>query len=367
MVERWFAALTEKQIRRGAHRSVRELETAIKTYLAISNESPKPSPGPRAPTRFSLPSPAFVSGLQIQDTSIEGYNWARSESDFVKNVEWAKTFRSLLGKSTVQNNHMYWTDLWAAEFRLAPKSDYAELRAQVAEDLSRLERMPEPWSRSMMADIATGYRLTKRPEAAEEIEKRLDPNGEAHKADQAFMKEGWDSATAVSQVPAKPASTAKPAVTTAYKVAPWNSVNKAMNEMNLRDVAGRTWTLADIRGKMTLVTAWATWCGPCRGELPSVQKLYELAKTRNDIQVITLNFDEDPGLVEPFLAACHYTFPVLMSARDYAASHVAGELGIPQNWLVDHTLILSEKSIGFDSMIPDWPKAMLDKLNPSRQ
>jgi transposase len=41
MVERWFAALTEKQIRRGAHRSVRELETAIKTYLAVSNESPK--------------------------------------------------------------------------------------------------------------------------------------------------------------------------------------------------------------------------------------------------------------------------------------------------------------------------------------
>ena len=41
MVERWFAALTEKQIRRGAHRSVRELETAIKTYLAVSNESPQ--------------------------------------------------------------------------------------------------------------------------------------------------------------------------------------------------------------------------------------------------------------------------------------------------------------------------------------
>jgi len=41
MVERWFAALTEKQIRRAAHRSVRELETAIKTYLTLSNESPK--------------------------------------------------------------------------------------------------------------------------------------------------------------------------------------------------------------------------------------------------------------------------------------------------------------------------------------
>lgn len=42
LVERWFAALTERQIRRGAHRSVRELETAIKNYLAICNESPKP-------------------------------------------------------------------------------------------------------------------------------------------------------------------------------------------------------------------------------------------------------------------------------------------------------------------------------------
>jgi transposase len=42
MVERWFATLTEKQIRRGVHRSVRELETAIKGYLAVSNESPKP-------------------------------------------------------------------------------------------------------------------------------------------------------------------------------------------------------------------------------------------------------------------------------------------------------------------------------------
>src|SRR6204780_5226173 len=42
LVERWFAALTEKQIRRGTHRSVRELEAAIKQYLAVTNESPRP-------------------------------------------------------------------------------------------------------------------------------------------------------------------------------------------------------------------------------------------------------------------------------------------------------------------------------------
>ncbi len=42
LVERWFARLTEKQLRRGAHRSTRELETAIKRYLALTNQEPKP-------------------------------------------------------------------------------------------------------------------------------------------------------------------------------------------------------------------------------------------------------------------------------------------------------------------------------------
>ena len=42
LVERWFATLTEKQIRRGADRSMRELETAIRCYLEITNQSPKP-------------------------------------------------------------------------------------------------------------------------------------------------------------------------------------------------------------------------------------------------------------------------------------------------------------------------------------
>jgi hypothetical protein len=42
LVERWFAALTEKQIRRGTHRSARELETAIKRYLVVTNDSPRP-------------------------------------------------------------------------------------------------------------------------------------------------------------------------------------------------------------------------------------------------------------------------------------------------------------------------------------
>jgi transposase len=70
LVERWFATLTEKQIKRGVHRSTRALETAIREYLAISNGSAKPLSGQKLLTR-SLPRSAdFVSESLIRDTSM---------------------------------------------------------------------------------------------------------------------------------------------------------------------------------------------------------------------------------------------------------------------------------------------------------
>jgi transposase len=68
LVERWFALLTEKQLRRGVHRSTRELEIAIQRYLAITNAAPTRSCGRKQPTRFSIRSRAFVDELRAQDT-----------------------------------------------------------------------------------------------------------------------------------------------------------------------------------------------------------------------------------------------------------------------------------------------------------
>jgi transposase len=61
LVERWFAELTEKQIRRGVHRSTLQLENAIRHFIEHHNQNPKPLSGPRPPTKSSIPSPAFVS------------------------------------------------------------------------------------------------------------------------------------------------------------------------------------------------------------------------------------------------------------------------------------------------------------------
>jgi thiol-disulfide isomerase/thioredoxin len=82
-----------------------------------------------------------------------------------------------------------------------------------------------------------------------------------------------------------------------------SSVSRAIPDFKLSDQNGKTWTLASLKGKATLISVWATWCGPCREELPHLQKLYEQVKNRDDIQVITLNVDEDLSLVEPFLGS----------------------------------------------------------------
>ncbi len=68
MVERWFAALTEKQIRRGVHRSVSQLEAAIKEYLSITNETAKPFIWTKTADDILASVARFVRGLQRQDT-----------------------------------------------------------------------------------------------------------------------------------------------------------------------------------------------------------------------------------------------------------------------------------------------------------
>ena len=69
LVERWFAELTNKKLRRGAHRSVRELNTDIRAWIETWNENPRPTSGPRPPTKPSKPSAATATELPHQDTS----------------------------------------------------------------------------------------------------------------------------------------------------------------------------------------------------------------------------------------------------------------------------------------------------------
>jgi thiol-disulfide isomerase/thioredoxin len=127
---------------------------------------------------------------------------------------------------------------------------------------------------------------------------------------------------------------------------PVQRVGETMPDFELRDLAGRTWRRADLAGKVAFVNVWATWCGPCRQELPLLQQLHERLRDRPDVVLVAMNVDEEAEKVAPFVAEHGYSFPVLF-AHDYVRGTLATR-GIPRNWVVDRSGVWRSDEIGFD-------------------
>ncbi len=114
------------------------------------------------------------------------------------------------------------------------------------------------------------------------------------------------------------------------------------------DLAGIPWrdsaAARASQGKVVIYNVWATWCAPCLRELPEVQKLHAELAGHPKITLVTLNADDNPGLVEPFLAKHGYQFPVVLAHRWIHA--VLPNLGIPRTWVVSADGVLRYEQIG---------------------
>ena len=103
-------------------------------------------------------------------------------------------------------------------------------------------------------------------------------------------------------------------------------------EFTLKDLGGKTWTFADLRGKVVLVNFWATWCPPCRKEMPDLETLYERFLSQG--LVILAISDEEATKVEPFIRERKVTFPVLLDpGRKVNDLFVVN--GIPKSFVYD--------------------------------
>jgi thiol-disulfide isomerase/thioredoxin len=140
----------------------------------------------------------------------------------------------------------------------------------------------------------------------------------------------------------------------------WSGMNRGIPQFSVLDQNGKTWTPDSFKGKTTLVNIWATWCGPCKAELPLVQELYEKNKDRGDIQVITLNVDSEQNLVEPFLKENKYSFPSLF-AKSFMDSF-AGPIGIPLTWIVDSSGTIRNETVGYSTSNTDWVSQTLARM-----
>lgn len=81
-------------------------------------------------------------------------------------------------------------------------------------------------------------------------------------------------------------------------------------DFTLTDLEGKTWTLQGLHGKVVLVNFWATWCPPCRKEMPDLETLYQEFKGQGFL-ILAIS-DEDISKVQHFIVKQHTTYPILL-------------------------------------------------------
>jgi thiol-disulfide isomerase/thioredoxin len=101
----------------------------------------------------------------------------------------------------------------------------------------------------------------------------------------------------------------------------------------LQDLDGRRFDLAELRGRVVVVNFWATWCGPCKEELPSLQRLREKTAGK-PVEVLTVNYGEMAERVRPFFEKEGLALRVLLDTQK-AAGREWGVGGLPMTFVVD--------------------------------
>jgi thiol-disulfide isomerase/thioredoxin len=99
------------------------------------------------------------------------------------------------------------------------------------------------------------------------------------------------------------------------------------------DLSGRTIDLKELKGRVVLVNFWATWCDPCRDEMPSFERLRDKLKGK-PFEVLTVNYGEGKAKIGEFMRKNNLSLTVLLDPdKEAAAAWKAG--GLPMTFLVD--------------------------------
>ncbi len=102
----------------------------------------------------------------------------------------------------------------------------------------------------------------------------------------------------------------------------------------LLDVSGKKVSLESLKGKVVLLNFWATWCPPCREEMPTLETLYQTFKDKPEFVLLAVDSNEETGKVTDFLKKNPYHFPVLLDS-DGSSSQDYSITAIPTTYLID--------------------------------
>src|ERR1700722_7847698 len=113
-------------------------------------------------------------------------------------------------------------------------------------------------------------------------------------------------------------------------------------DFTLEALSGKKWILKEQRGKVVLLNFWATWCPPCRKEMPDLEALYQQFKDQG-LLILAIS-DEDAGKVKPFIAQQKVTYPILLDPGRKVNELFQIE-GIPKTFVYDRNGKLVAQSI----------------------
>jgi len=143
-----------------------------------------------------------------------------------------------------------------------------------------------------------------------------------------------------------------------------DSQRKAAPEFSLKDVDGRNVTLADYKGKVVLLNFWATWCGPCKIEIPWFVDFEQKYKDRG-FAVLGVAMDDDGWkIVKPYLSESKINYRVVMG-DDSVATMYGGVDSLPTTFILDKDGKIASTHVGLVSK-SDYENEIIQLLETQR-
>lgn len=135
----------------------------------------------------------------------------------------------------------------------------------------------------------------------------------------------------------------------------------AAPEFSVKDLSGRTVTLASLKGQVVLLDFWATWCPPCRMSVPELEKLHE-EYAGKPLKVVGISMDQETDRVPAFVKKARVTYLVALGVSSTVAQDYQVE-GLPTFVLIDKEGRVVRRWVGYDQRLPaQWRESINELL-----